>query len=312
MCPRLLADIGGTNTRFAIGEADRLAHLRVLRNDEYATFQDAARGFLATLPKEMRILRAALAIAGRTEGDKVRLTNHHWEFSIDRAREELGLSELRVLNDFEAAALAVPHLAPADRLTIGPERADRHGPMVLVGPGTGLGVAALIPISHGWLVVPSEGGHGTMPPATEEEASVLDLVRKDWGHASAERVLSGPGLENIHAACRKLKGLDPMPLSAADITAAAVAGSDPCCSHVFQMFCDMLGTVAGNFALTFRSTGGVYMAGGILLQLKDAFAASGFRVRFEQKGRLSGYLCEIPTYLIVHPQPALKGLTTLA
>jgi glucokinase len=308
---RLLADIGGTNTRFAVGEADRLERLHVLRNADYATFQEAARGFLTSLPKEMRISRAALAIAGRTTGDTVHLTNHHWTFSIDRAREELGLSELRVVNDFEAAALAIPHLAPADRLTVGPERPDRHGPIALVGPGTGLGVAALIPSSNDWIVVPSEGGHGTMPAATHEEARVLDLLRRRWHHVSAERVLSGPGLENIHAACRELEGLDPLPLTAADITAAAVKQEDSCCSHAFKMFCEMLGTFAGNLALTFRATGGVYVAGGILLRLKEGFAASGFRTRFEQKGRLRNYLCEIPTYLIVHPQPALKGLITL-
>jgi glucokinase len=309
--PQLIADVGGTNTRFAIGEAGRFEHMRELRNAEHASFQDAARCFLAGLPEGMRISRGALAVAGWASGDVVSLTNHHWSFSIGRTRDELGLSELRVFNDFEATAMAVPYLGTAERLVIGADLPVDRGRIVLIGPGTGLGVAGLIPITDGWVVVPSEGGHSTMPAATREEGRVLDLLREHWGHVSAERVLSGPGLKNLYAALRILDGTIPEPLSAAEITAAAVERRDPCCSRALDLFCSMFGTVAGNVALMFGATSGVYVAGGILLRVKDAFAASGFRARFEQKGRLSTYLQSIPTYLVVHPQPALMGLATL-
>jgi glucokinase len=150
-----------------------------------------------------------------------------------------------------------------------------------------------------------------MAAATCEEGRVLDLLRKRWDHVSAERVLSGPGLENLYVPLRLLDGASAKPLSAAEITAAMVGGEDPYSGRAFELFCGMLGTVAGNIALTFGATGGLYVAGGILLRFKDAFAASGFRARFEQKGRLSTYLRSVPTYLIVHPQPALIGLATL-
>lgn len=310
--PRLIADIGGTNTRFAVGQAGRFEHMLVLRNAEHATFQDAARHFLDRLPDGMRVSKAALAVAARASGDVVSLTNYHWSFSIERVRDELGLSELRVINDFEAIARAVPYLGADARMAIGPSGpAARHGPIAVVGPGTGLGVAGLIPAGDDWIAVPTEGGHVTMTAATREEGRILDLLRERWDHVSAERVLSGPGLENLYTALRLLDGAGLEPLSAAEITAAMVKGNDPYSSRAFELFCCMLGTMAGNVALTFGASGGVYVAGGILPRFKDAFAGSGFRARFEQKGRLSAVLQSIPTYLIVHPQPALSCLAAL-
>jgi glucokinase len=310
--PRLIADIGGTNTRFAVGRAGRFEHVLELRNAEHATFQEAARHFLGRLPAGMRVTKAALAVAGGTSEDLVSLTNYDWSFSVARVRDELGLSAVRVINDFEAIAMAVPYLGADERMVIGPDNLPvRRGPIALIGPGTGLGVAGLIPATDGWIVVPTEGGHSTMPAATCEEGRVLDLLRKRWDHVSAERVLSGPGLENLYEALRLLDGAGSGPLSAPGITSAMLGGKDPYSGRAFELFCAMLGTVAGNIALTFGATGGVYVAGGILVRFKDAFAASGFRKRFEQKGRLSPYLQSIPTYLIVHPQPALIGLATL-
>lgn len=310
--PRLIADIGGTNTRFAIGQGGRFAHLLELRNAEYATFQDAARHFLDRLPDRTRVSKAALAVASEVSGDVVSLTNCPWSFSIARVRDELGLSELRVINDFEAIARAVPYLGADDRMVIGPsDPAARVGPIAVLGPGTGLGVAGLIPAGDGWIAIPTEGGHVTMAAATREEGRVLDLLRERWDHVSAERVLSGPGLENLYTALRVLDGAGSEPLSAAEITAAMAGGNDPYSVRAFELFCCMLGTVAGNVALTFGATGGVYVAGGILPRFKDAFAASGFRARFEQKGRLRAVLQSIPTYLIVHPQPALSCLAML-
>lgn len=310
--PRLIADIGGTNSRFAVGQAGRFTHVLELRNAEHASFQDAARYFLSRLPRGMQISQAALAVASRVSGDVVSLTNCHWSFSIAALRDELAFSELRVINDFEAIAMAVPYLGLEERMVIGPDNlAATHGPIAVVGPGTGLGVAGVIPASDGWIAVATEGGHVTMAAATREEARILDILRERWDHVSAERVLSGPGLENLYTALRVLDGAGSAPLGAAEISAAMLDRNDPYSARAFELFCCMLGTVAGNLALTFGAKGGVYIAGGILPRFKEAFAASGFRARFERKGRLSALLQSVPTYLIVHPQPALSCLARL-
>jgi glucokinase len=311
--PRLIGDIGGTNARFALAVAGRVEQLRVLPTADYPSLVAAARAYLAALPHGIAVERAAFDLAGPVTADHAQLTNGTWAFSIAAARTELGLHELVVLNDFAAAALGIPRLPPGDAVQIGGGAALEHGPVGVIGPGTGLGVAGLVHAGGRWLAVPGEGGHGTMPPATDEESRILDRLRARFGHVSAERVLSGHGLENLYSVLGELHGgVAPPPLGAADITAAALAGADALSARALDLFCDMLGTVAGNLALTLGATGGVFLLGGILPRFADRFAASGFRARFESKGRLSPYLAAIPTYLVTHDNPALLGLAGLA
>ena len=309
---KLIADIGGTNARFAVAQDGRVEHLAVLPTGQYKTMQDAARAFLGGLPAGIAVARGVLDIAGPVTGDRVQLTNSGWSFSIEAARRELGFEELKVVNDFAAAALGIPRLQSAEYVQVGGGTPVPHGPIGVIGPGTGLGVAGLVFADTRWVVLPGEGGHATMPAATREEAAILDLLRDRYGHASAERVLSGHGLQNLHMALATLRGETPAPLTDHEITAAALAGSDALCGHVLDLFCDMLGTVAGNLAITLGAAGGVFLIGGILPRFADRFAASGFRARFESKGRLGDYMRAIPTFLVTHENPALLGLAGLA
>ncbi len=307
----LIGDIGGTNARFAMAADGGFAHLRVLHTGDYQSLVAAVRAYLSGVPDTLRPLRAALAIAGPVTGDHVALTNQNWSFSIAEATVELGLKDLLVVNDFAAAAMGIPYLAPADFMPIGGDGQAASGPIGVLGPGTGLGMSCLLPEPAGWRQLPSEGGHATMPATTEEESRIIAILRGRHEHVSAERVLTGAGLVNLYTVVCELAGLPARALEPADITEAALAGSDDQCGRALDLFCAMLGTVAGNLALTLCATGGVYIAGGIVPQFKERFAASEFRDRFVAKGRFRTYLEAIPTYLILHPSPALVGLANI-
>lgn len=304
----LIADIGGTNARFAVAEHGRFDHLRILHTGGYPSLADAARDYLAGLPDRLQPSRAALAIAGPVAGDRVALTNQNWSFSIAEMVVELGVDELLVLNDFAAQAMAIPYLAPSDAVQIGPGTPAPNGPIAIMGPGTGFGMSCLIAEPNGWSQLSSEGGHATMPPATDEESRILEVLRARYGHVSVERALSGHGLTNLYAAVCDLADVPARPLDPGEVTAEALAGEDLYCVQALDLFCAMLGTAAGDLALTLCATGGLYIAGGIVPRIREYFAASEFRARFTAKGRLSKYLEAIPTYLILHPWPALVGL----
>jgi glucokinase len=308
---RIIGDIGGTNARFAVAENGRYGELSHVEVSKYASLHDALADYLNGLPGTKRPAAAVLAIAGPVLGDLVALTNLSWRFSISELKKSLALSGLKVVNDFAAAAMSVPYLPKQDLFTVGPECPEAAGPIGIIGPGTGLGVGGLLPNAGQWLNGAGEGGHVTLPTVTPEEDAILGVLRSRWGHVSAERALSGAGLVNLYAALCAVEGLTPTPMSPADITDHAIRGTDPICVRAFQHFCSMLGTVAGDLALTLGATGGIYIAGGILLRFKEAFAASGFRERFESKGRLSGFVAKIPTRLILEESPALFGLANM-
>jgi glucokinase len=310
---RLLADIGGTNARFALQAAGGpFADIEVLACRDYDHVKDAIDAYLVRAAARGHatdgIRHAALAIANPVEGDVVSMTNHHWCFSIAALRDACGLATLLVVNDFAALAQALPHLDAAGRERIGgPEAAAVDGrPMGLVGPGTGLGVSGIVPAGDGrWIALPGEGGHASFAPVTRTEMRLLEALSEEHGHVSAERLLSGPGLEAIH---RVLAGDS---LAAADISARALGGSCAACRATVDVFCAILGSVAGNVALTLGATGGMYIGGGIVPRLGPLFHASTFRERFEGKGRLQPYLARIPTWLVTEPYPALRGVAAL-
>jgi glucokinase len=310
---RLLADIGGTNARFALqAPGGDFADIDVLACRDYDHVEDAIAAYLARaaargLPAD-GIRHAALAIANPVEGDFVSMTNHHWRFSIAGLRDACGFGTLLVVNDFAALAQALPHLDASGRERIGgADGAAVEGrPIGLVGPGTGLGVSGIVPAGGGrWIALAGEGGHASFAPVTRDEMRILDALWEEHGHVSAERLLSGPGLEAIH---RVLAG---GPLPAAAITARALDGSCAACRATVDAFCAILGSVAGNVALTLGATGGMYIGGGIVPRLGPLFHASAFRNRFEGKGRLQPYLARIPTYLVTEPYPALRGVAAL-
>lgn len=308
--PALIADIGGTNVRFALVRPGAPpSDVVAMRCADFAGPAAAARAYLAKVAPDAAPRRAAFAVASPVVGDWVELTNSPWHFSVDAVRRDLGLERFDVVNDFTAVALSVRHLGPGDLVGIGGGPAVAGAPVAVLGPGTGLGVAGLVPTAAGaWVPLATEGGHATLPAATDREAAVLTVLRARFGHVSAERVLSGPGLVNLYEAIAAVDGITPVYTQADAITGRALDGSCPVCADTLATFFAMLGTVAGNLALSLGARGGVFLAGGILPRMTEAFQASGFRTRFEDKGRFRPYLAAIPIHLIIHPQPAFAGL----
>ncbi|MFL6657694.1 MAG: glucokinase [Massilia sp.] len=314
--PRLLADIGGTNARFALETAPgRMDLIKVLACASYPTLADALKAYLASADVaaacQQPLRHAALAIANPITGDLVRMTNHHWEFSIEALRVDCGFTTLVVANDFTALARALPHLAPEQKVQIGGGVAVPQTPLGLVGAGTGLGVSGLIPCKSSWTALLSEGGHVTFSPGNELEVAVLRFAWREFDHVSAERFLSGDGIELLYRALADQAGQVAEALDAPEISRRALAGECAVCDQAIEMFCAMLGTVAGNLAITLGAQGGIYIGGGIVPRLGPRFASSCFRKRFEKKGRFVHYLAQVPTYVITAEYPAFLGVSAI-
>lgn len=307
---RLLADVGGTNARMAWqdGPGAPIEHIQILSVAEHESLQAAIQLYLKQIGRQPAL--ASIAMANPVTGDHVQMTNHSWSFSQAALRQELGVSTLRVLNDFTALALALPHLPANELRQVGGGAAAPGAAIGLLGAGTGLGVSGLLPDgAGGWVPVAGEGGHVTLPAATARERTVMDMLTVRHGHASAERVASGTGLlETFHVLC-DADGVDAADFtSAAQVSEAALQGHHPQALETLQMFCGVLGTVAGNLALTLGARGGVYIGGGVVPRLGGWFDTSSFRERFEAKGRFDSYLAEIPVWVITSPHsPALLG-----
>jgi glucokinase len=309
---RLVGDIGATNARFGLVSVDgTLLHSRTLPDEGYPTIEDAITAFLTERGELPMPRQGAIAVASAITGDRVGMTNHPWNFSIRALATRFGFDRLEVINDFTALALALPHLKPEDRIRVGSGDAVAGAPIAVLGPGSGLGVSGLIPSGKSWVALTGEGGHVTMAPATDRESAVLDRMRRHFDHVSAERALSGPGLVNLYNALAQLDAIPSRGYTAAQITDLAMSGSDGLCVETTAMFCAMLGTVAGNLALTLGARGGVYIGGGIVPKLGETFLRSSFRQRFEAKGRLEAYLAAIPTFVVIHPLPAFIGCAAL-
>ncbi|WP_183442786.1 glucokinase [Pseudoduganella violacea] len=315
--PRLLADVGGTNARFALETAPgNIGLVHVLACAAYPTLAAALQAYLA-LPDVAAaaagqgIRHGAIAIANPVTGDLVRMTNHHWEFSIEALRRECGFALLAVVNDFTALARSLPLLSDAQKLQVGGGTALAGAPLGLIGAGTGLGVSGLIPSAAGWTALLSEGGHVSFPPMDETEIAILRFAWREFEHVSAERLLSGVGIELIYRALAEQRGVAAEPLPAPEIARRALAGECALCDAVIEAFCTMLGTIAGNLGVTLGAQGGIYIGGGIVPRLGERFARSGFRARFEAKGRFRNYLAAVPTFIITAEYPAFLGVSAI-
>lgn len=313
--PWLLADIGGTNARFgwlAEGET-AVADVQTLPTADFADAAEAASHYLhgvaARRGAGWHAPRAgAFAVATAVAGDRVSFTNSGWAFSRAATQQALGLGGLALLNDFEALALALPHLQGEQLLRVGPACAPAAGAvMAVIGPGTGLGVGGVVPAGGRWVALPGEGGHASLSAADDYEAALLAAVRREHTHVSAERLLSGIGLPVLHRAVAAVAGQPAEALSAEQIVERGLAGSDAHCVQVLDSFCALLGSFAGNVALVLGARGGVFIGGGIVPRLGERFTASRFRERFEAKGRFADYLRAIPTAVITDTLVALRG-----
>jgi len=307
----LVADLGGTNARFAIADPDTrtVTHEAVLPTSSATTLVELVERYLRQHPVP-RPTAASFACAGPVIGDRCTLTNAQIEFSIEETQHQLGLATLLVGNDFAAVARALPELRPEELMQIGDGRLDVEPAALAIGPGTGLGVATVLRSGIGWHVLAGEGGHvGLSGLYADEELEVLRVLRDELGFPSAEMVLSGPGLTRLFLTLAGIRGHRVAAPEARPgrIVERACAGTDEHCVDTLNLFCQVLGATAANAALTTGATGGVFLAGGIVRRFPDFLARSGFRERFVKHPDLGPYLERIGTAVVTAPEPGLLG-----
>ncbi len=309
----LLADIGGTNARFALidgGEVGAVVHVKVA---DFATVRDAIADVLSRNPHGSTVTAAVLAVAGAIINNRCALTNSHWTIDGGELAAAFGLKFVHLLNDFEVMAWSLPALAPVDLFPLGTQASLPGEPMLVLGPGTGFGASCLIQRQGARLAVITEAGHATLPAETEREERVIHRMRECLGHVSIERgALSGSGMQHLYEALADVDGIPAPKRDAAAITKAALDGSCALSRATLEMFCAILGSVAGNLAVTFCARGGVFIAGGIVPRFPEFLAGSAFRSRFESKGRFQDYLRGIPTSIIVKTYASFAGLKAYA
>lgn len=312
--PLLVVDIGGTNARF--GWIPRpgapLTAVELLLCIDYARPEDAALDYLARFQQGMRPARTAIAIASAVSPGPIKVTNSHWVLDRGAFAKHTGTRSVDVFNDFEAIALVLPHLGVDDYQLVGAAIPNRQFAMGVIGPGTGLGVAGVLPLrgqANMWQTLCGEGGHVTLAATTAYQSQILQAARQIHVHVSAERLVSGIGLPTLRRAVADVEGLIvDRELDAEEIGTLGASRADPLCEHTMDAFCSLLGSIAGNLALTLGARGGIFIAGGIVPKLGDFFVQSGFREHFEAKGRYVEYLRAISTAVITMPSPGLCGL----
>lgn len=311
----LVADIGGTNARFALADVGALAPLLVdsirrLEVKDFPSLVDASRHYLDQLAPG-HVVQGVFAVAGRVDGDEARITNHPWLISRAATAAALGMRALHLVNDFAAQAMAVELLTDQDLMAIGhlPRSAATSDPRThaVIGPGTGLGVSALLFRDGNGFVLESEGGHVGFSPTTPEESAILQDLARDFGRVSDERLLSGRGLSNIHRALSRLSGDMQAPALLPGEIIERARQDDATCMRTVDTFCSVFGSVAGDLVLTLGAWDGVYLAGGMVPRLLPELQRSTFRERFEAKGRFASAMAAVPTLAVIHPEAGLLG-----
>lgn len=301
----LVGDIGGTNARFALFGSGRPESRRVYQCADFAEARLAIEAYLAEI-RSPRPRHIALAVAGPVFEGSIAFTNNGWQIS-ERELLESGFERARLVNDFAALAIAIDNVPLEELLWLGgPRESLPHATTVVLGPGTGFGVAALVRDRGTQAIATTEGGHVAFAPCDDEEMEVLRVLRRQFARVSVERILSGPGLASLHQALAVVDGRMQEPLEAAEINRRARAG-DESCLRTTKRFCAILGSVAGDYALAYGARGGVCIAGGVAEKMADLIIASEFRQRFEDKGRFTAYAQGIPTWLLNSTDAALIG-----
>lgn len=307
--PILVADIGGTNARFAIAEVlDQNVFIReeqTFRAEDFETIRDVASAYLESVGERPK--RACFAAAGPIVNGVVDFTNSHWALRTEDIKTPLGFVAVRVVNDFFALAAGVKYLTSESFVDVKTGSPVADAPQLVIGPGTGLGQALIVPTKYGVRIIATEGGHVSFAPRTEEEYEIKKFVAREHPRVSVERLLSGRGLVNIHRALCAIEGVQRVSLQANEITKAAISGEYPVAVKAVDLFCAILGRVAGDAVLATGARGGVYLGGGILPKIKTIFLESLFVERFSEKGRMSNYARAVPVKLIDTDSTALYG-----
>ncbi len=307
--PVLVADIGGTNVRFAIAERHHgviaIRDAQTLHARDFKTIRDAAAAFLTGV--DVKPVRGCFAAAGPVIVNEVEFTNSNWTLRAAEVAGPLGLAEFRIVNDFYALAVGAAHLGDGAFISVKEGKRMETAPQLILGPGTGLGQALIVPTGATRRVVATEGGHVSFAAQTEDELDVKKIIARDYRRVSVERLLSGGGLVNIYRALCEMRNVNNTPLQPDQITAAAAAGNDAIAVRTVNMFCEILGRVAGDAVLSTGARGGVILGGGILPKIQEAFLKSAFATCFVDKERMSDYIGAVPVKMIVDEGAALIG-----
>lgn len=301
----LVGDIGGTNSRFGLVEpgTTRVVEVAVQKNDNFASLEDSIAAYVKAKGVS-GLTGAAIAVAGPVEGEVVHLTNRSWSFTRESLRKAADAKAFRLLNDFEALALALPHLDGEDVVQIGGELPQKPAVKIVLGPGTGLGMATLAPLPQGgWMALPGEVGHITLPVVTQAEFDWRERMSKPGVLFESEDAITGGGLLRMYRAATANPTLD----TPEAVLQAALAGTDAAAVKTLDQFIVWLARVAGDAAMTMQAKGGVYLAGGIAPSIVGKLKSGPFRSIFEEKGRLAFVMRPIPVYVIVDKFPAFKG-----
>jgi glucokinase len=304
----LVGDVGGTNARFGLIDGEgRVRNLHIYPAGNYAALGDIIADYLERTMGRKRPPRAVIAVAGPVLDGEIEFTNLDWVVSEGELLAQFEFEAVKLINDFAAQALACPMLSGENLRALGPAlRGSPDCPMVVMGAGTGFGVAGLARSERGDMAVATEGGHAAFAPSDDVEVEVWSELRARHGRVSIERILSGRGLFELYGVLARMRQLEPVLADEKSVYEAATKG-DELASETLDRFCGILGSVAGDLALSFGARGGVFVSGGIAPRMADRLASGAFRARFEDKGRLTPYLREVPTSLVLHPYPALIG-----
>jgi glucokinase len=303
----LVADIGGTHARFALANLETLEiqNFRKLKVSDYKSLEAATESYLATL--SVRPLIASFAVAGPVDGERISLTNSSWSFTRQAMRAITATDHIAFVNDYEALAYALPSLSEKDWQKVGGGLSAKQATRAVVGPGTGLGVAGLAWSRAGWCAIPGEGGHSSFAAADAEEFMILQRMHADFGHVSAEMLISGPGLANAYRILAELQGKQAVKCTTPEIVERALGGNDPVAVKVVELFAGWLGRFAGDAALFFGARGGMYIGGGIAPRILNVLTTGHFRKEFDFKGRMTDYMKAIPIYVIATDEAGLRG-----
>jgi glucokinase len=311
--PILIGDIGGTNARFSLLIDSNAVpkEFPIIHTAKYETIDQAIQeGVLDRTSVQPR--SAILAVAGPIRGDEIPLTNCPWVVRPKDLLEHLNFEDVMIVNDFEAQALAVASLGDEDLVRIGRGEEKVGYSKVVLGPGTGLGVAGLVSAMHSWIPVPGEGGHVDLGPRTDRDLAIFPHLERIEGRVSAEQVLCGRGMVNLYRAVCAADGVEASLSDPADISSQGLSGADAQAAETLRLFVTYLGRVAGDMAVIFMARGGVYLAGGIPQKILPALQGPEFRTAFEDKAPHAALMAQIPTSIVVHPLAALAGLSTYA
>lgn len=311
--PLLVADIGGTHARFALaapsGKAPALYNIRTLHTENFDSLNAAALAYLETAPQ--RPIAACFAVAAPAGNERIAFTNAPWTFEISETKAALSLESLTVVNDFEALAAGAQLLKGSDLLSIKSGAPAPGAPVLVIGPGTGLGQALIVPDKNKPRIIPTEGGHVAFAPSTDEEIAVMRFLAREEAPVSVERLVSGPGIVNIYRALAAIDGAPCDAKRADEITAAAMAGGAALAERAVAMFCAVLGAAAGDAVLCTGAQGGVMLGGGVVPKIRPLFISSSFAERFTDKGPMRSYMEATPVDLIACEGAALTGAAAI-